>query len=452
MRIIVVGCGKIGSTILASLVAEGHDVVAVDQTPAVIDELTNIYDVMGVCGNGADCETLSEAGVEKAELVVAATDSDERNMLCCFIARRMGAKHTIARIRTPGYNDQSLGFLRQQLDLSTSINPELLAAKELFSLLRLPSALNVETFSHGHFEMVELVIKEDSLLDGLSLIELRKKFQAMFLVCVVQRGEEVYIPDGNFVLKVGDRIGLTATPAEIHKLLKMLGLLQRQAKNVMILGASRTAFYLAKMLLASGASVKIVEQDREQCEAFCEALPGVVMLHGDGVQQELLLEEGIGSMDAFVALTGMDEANILISFFAASQQVPKSIAKVNRSELAAMAQRLGLDCIISPKKIVSDVLVRYARALNNSRGSKMETLYKLMDDKAEALEFSVDEDFKWCHIALKDMKFKKNILIGGIIRGRRPIIPSGEERILPGDKVIVIVGGSRVENLSDIIQ
>lgn len=452
MRIIVVGCGKIGSTILASLVAEGHDVVAVDQNPAVVDEITNIYDAMGVCGNGADCEALSEAGVEKAELVVAATDSDERNMLCCFIARRMGAKHTIARIRTPGYNDQSLGFLRQQLDLSTSINPELLAARELFSLLRLPSAINVETFSHGHFEMVELVIKEDSPLDGLRLIELRKKFQAMFLICVVQRGEEVYIPDGNFVLKVGDRIGLTATPAEIHKLLKILGLLQRQAKNVMILGASRTAYYLAKMLLASGASVKIVEQDREQCETFCEALPGVVMLHGDGAQQELLLEEGIGSMDAFVALTGMDEENILISFFAASQQVPKVISKVNRSELAAMAQRLGLDCIISPKKIVSDVLVRYARALKNSRGSKMETLYKLMDDKAEALEFSVGEDFKWCRIALKDMKFKPHILIGGIIRGRRPFIPNGEDQILPGDKVVVIAGGSRVENLSDIIQ
>ena len=241
MRIIIVGCGKIGNTIVSSLVSEGHDVIAVDDDPDAIADITNTFDVMGVCGNGADCETLNEAEVEKAELLVAVTGSDEMNMLSCFIAKRMGAKHTIARIRNPEYNDSSLGFLCQQLDLSVSINPELLAAQELYNILKFPSAVNVETFSGRSFEIVEIRLKQDSPLVGMKLLELRKRYQAKFLVCAVQRGDKVYIPDGSFELQSGDKIGLTASPVEIQKLLKMLGILQKQARDVMILGASRTA-------------------------------------------------------------------------------------------------------------------------------------------------------------------------------------------------------------------
>ena len=291
MNIIVVGGGKIGTTILKSLVQEGHDVVVVDSNQKVIAEISNIYDVMCVCGNGVDWETLTEAGADKAQLLIAVTGSDEFNMLCCFMAKRIGTVHTIARIRNPEYNDQSLGFMRQQLDISMAINPDSLAAKELFNLLQLPVAERVETFSRRNFEMVQLVLKENSLLDGMSLMEMRKKYPASYLVGAVQRGEEALIPSGTFRLKSGDRIGLTAAPAEIEKLLKQLHLMQSSARNVMLVGGSRSAFYLAKMLLNGGNSVTIIEKDRDICESFAEALPGAIVICGDAAQEELLLEE-----------------------------------------------------------------------------------------------------------------------------------------------------------------
>jgi len=452
MNIIVVGCGKIGITILRSLVSEGHNVVAVDEDPQIIADITNVYDAMGVCGNGVDSETLLEAGAEKAQLVVAVTDSDEKNMLTCFLAKKMGAGHTIARIRNPEYNDRSLSFLRQHLTLDMTLNPELLAARELYNILKLPSAAKIETFSSRNFEMVELRLKGDSPMVGMSLWQLRKKYQANFLICCVRRGEDVIIPDGSFVLEAGDRIGITAAPTEVQKLLKMMGILQKQARNVMILGASKTAFYLAKMLLAGGNSVKIIDKDPTRCAEFCESLPKATVICGDGARQELLQEEGIASMDAFVALTGMDEENILISFFATSQNVPKVISKVNRPELAAMAEQLGLDCIISPRNFVSGVLVQYARALENSMGSGVETLYKVMDEKAEALEFFVRPDFRHVNVPLKNMALKPNVLLAGILRGRKAIIPSGDDVLQPGDRVVVLATGHRFGDLSDIMR
>lgn len=453
MKIIIVGCGKIGTSIIESLVGEGNDVVAIDSSPEVIDEVGNIYDVMCVCGNGADTETLEEAGVSKCDLFVAVTDSDELNMLACFVAERLGAKHTIARIRKPEYNDRSLDFLSKQLGLTVSVNPEWMAAKELFNILKLPAAVNIESFSGGNLEMVELRLKQESILDGLSLIELRKKFSAKFLVCAVQRGDEVYIPDGNFVLKSGDKIGITATTSEIQKLLKMLGLVQKSAKSVMILGASRIAYYLAKRLINSGSRVVIIDKNERVCREFASELPDAVVICGDGAEQELLLEEGLDSTDAFVALTGMDELNILISIFANSKKVPKVISKVNRNELAAMADDLGLDCIVSPKKIVSNVLARYARAIKNSQGrNSIETLYRLMNGSVEALEFNVSKDFKGLKIPLKDLKLKPNILIAGIIRGRKSLIPGGTDEICAGDRVVAIVSGQRMLDLNDILK
>ena len=452
MKIVVVGCGKIGTSILSSLVGEGNDVVAIDNSPSVIEDVGNIYDVMCVCGNGTDCVTLEEAGVAKAELFVAVTGSDEFNMLSCFIAERMGAKHTIARIRNPEYNDKSLGFLRQQLGLTVSVNPEWMASKEIYNILKLPAAVNIESFSHGNFEMVFIKLKPDSVLDGVSLIELRRMVDAKMLVCAVQRGEEVYIPDGNFVLKGGDKIGVTASFTEIQKFIKILSFATKPAKSVMILGASRISFYLAKRLISGGNKVKIIDKDERVCRAFAEELPEAVVICGDGAEQELLLEEGIESVDAFVALTGMDELNILISIFAQSKNVPKVIAKVNRNELAEMAEDLGLDSIISPKRIVSDVLSRYARALENSVGSNLETLYKLMDGSIEALEFNVSADFKGANIPLKALSLKPNILIAGIIRGRKATIPSGNDVILPGDKVVIIASARQMSDLSDILQ
>jgi len=452
MDIIVIGCGKIGSTILAKLVEEGHNVVAVDNDPEVIAEITNLYDVMGACGNGADCEILEEAGVNKAELVIAATGLDEFNMLSCFLAKKMGARYTIARIRNPEYNDRSLGFMRQQLGLSMAINPELSAAHELYNILKLPSAAKIETFSGRNFEMIEMRLKADSALDGMRVADMRTKYKARFLICAVQRGEEAYIPDGNFVLKSGDKIGLTASPAEIAKFSKEIGVSQKKARNIMILGGGRVAYYLAKKLCASGISVTIIERDRRVCEELCEVLPKAVIIHGDGAQQELLQEEGLLSVDAFVALTGMDEQNILISSYAQSQNVPKVIAKVNREELIPLAEHWGLESIVSTKKNIADVIVKYARALENSAGSSMETLYKLMDDKVEALEFKVKADFPMLNVPFKELKTKKNILIAGIIRDRKSIIPAGEDELRAGDRVIVLAANQRINTLSDILK
>ena len=453
MKIIVVGCGKIGTTILSSLAFEGHDVVAIATLPSAFSEISNIHDVMGVCGIGVDYESLSEAGADKADIFIASTGSDELNMLACFIARKMGAAHTIAKGSNPEYNDRNSAFMQKELGLSLAVNPALLAAHEIYNVLGLPSAAKIETFSGRRYEIVELVLRSDSPLDGMSLIELRKKYKADFLVCVVQRDEQVYIPDGNFVLRSGDRIALTASPGEMQKLMKMLGLMQKPIRDVMILGASKAAFYLSKMLIDGGSSVKIVELDRERCLEFSEKLGDVSMFHGDGARQELLLEEGLPSMDAFVTLTGMDEENMLLSVFASSLGLSKVVTKVNRDEFSSLAKKLGLDCIISPSKSVSDVIVSYARALQNSEGSSnIETLYKLMDGKAEALEFSVRSDFSLCGIPLRDMSLKSGILIGGIIRSRRTIIPKGDDVILPGDKVIVVAAGQRLDDLADIIK
>lgn len=451
MKIIVIGCGKIGTTIIASLTQEGHNVVAVDINPEAVAEVTNAYDIMAVCGNGADYDVLEEAGAEATDLLVSATGSDELNMLSCFLAKRMGTEHTIARIRNPEYNDKSLEFMRKQLDLAMAINPERLAAHELYNILKLPSAVKIETFSRRDFEMIELRLKNPSCLDGMSISEMRVKYNAKFLICAVQRGDKAYIPDGSFVLRSGDKIGITAAPTEILKLLRELGKLQKQARNIMILGGSRTAYYLARRLTASGNSVTIIERDRAICDELAEALPKAIIINADGAQQETLLEEGLRSLDAFVALTGIDEENILVSSFAQSQNVPTVIAKVNRDELIPLSEHWGLDCIVSPKKLISDVLVQYARALQNSADSSVETLYKLMDDKVEALEFTVKSDSKMIGIPFKDLKTKPNTLIAGILRDRRPIIPSGEDMLLAGDKVVVFAAEQRINQLSDIL-
>jgi len=452
MNIIIVGCGKIGTTILESLVAEGHNVVAVDNRPTALTDITNIHDVMTVCGNGADCEVLEEAGAEAADLIVAATGSDEVNMLCCQVADKMGIANTVARIRKPEFNDDSLPTMKRLLNLSMAINPDRLAAQEIYYMLRLPAAVKIESFSARKFEMIELRLKADSPLVGMPLSEARTRFKAKFLICVVQRGDQVFIPDGNFVLQGGDKIGLTAVHNEIQKLFRSMGLGKKQARKVMLLGGSRVAYYLAKRLLAAGVEVKIIDKDRITCEQLCELLPSATVICGDGAQQELLLEEGLDSMDAFVALTGMDEQNILLSFFANAHDVPKVIPKVNRRELGALAEQLGLDGVVSPRDIIADLLVQHARALENSMGSNVETLYRLMDDHAEALEFNVKDDPRLVRIPLKDLQLKPRVLVAGILRGRETVIPTGADMILPGDKVVVITANRRLNDLSDILK
>lgn len=451
MKIIIVGCGKIGRSMVEILTAEGHDVLVIDKDPTILNETTDMYDVMGVCGNAVDCDTLTEANANNTDILVSTTDSDEMNMLTCFLAKKLGAKYTVARIRNPEYNDKSLGFLRQQLDLSISLNPELLVAEEISNILQLPSAVKIERFSRRNIEMIEIILPKNSALDGLNLIKTREKYKANYLICTVQRDNKVYIPDGHFELKAGDRIGLVAAHGETKKLLNMLGLLRKQAKSVMILGGGKPSYYLAKKLISLGVDVKIIEKRLDRCEFLAAELPDAVVIHGDGAQQELLLEEGISSMDAFVSLTGMDEENIMLSIFASMQNVPKVVAKINREELLTMAEKLGVETIVSPSHLTTNIIVRYARALENSKGSNVETLYKLMDGKAEALEFNVKADSKVIGIPFKDIKLKANILIAGITRGRNTIIPSGNDMIMENDRVIVVSAEQRLHDIDDML-
>ncbi len=452
MNIIIVGCGKIGSTILENLTSEHHDIVAIDSDSKCISEISNLYDIMCLCGNGVDWETLVEAGAEKANLLIAVTGSDECNMLICYMAKKIGVPYTIARIQTPEYNDKSLGFIKQALDISFVINPNAVAAKEIFNLLQFPGAESIETFSRRNFELIELVLKPDSILHGMTLMEMKKKYPASYLVGIVQRDDEVIIPGGSFELRSGDRIGITASASEIEKLFKMLGTMKDRAKTAMIVGAGKYAYYLTRSLINNGTSVTVIDKDEASCKRFAEAIPEAVVIRGNATNKELLMEEGLNTTDAFITLTGQDEENILISYLAASKGVKKVITKINRDEFRPMAEKLGLECLVSPKHMISDIITRYARALANSEGSQVETLYNLMGGKAEAIEFIVREDFTHRGIPLKDLKLKKNTLVAGIIRGKKIIIPAGLDTIETGDHVVILSSSKRFSELGDILE
>ncbi len=454
MNIIVAGCGKIGTAVVSALVSEGHDVTAMDENLAVINEITNVYDVMAVCGNSTDCEALEEARVDGCDIFVAVTGYDELNMLACFLAKKMGAKHTVARIRNPEYNDRSLSFMRHQLELSMSMNPELLMAQELHNLLKIPSAFKVEYFSRRNLEMIEVRLKKDSALVGKKISKIRDREKQHFLIGAVLRDNQLHIPDGNFELREGDTVSIVASPSDMQKLLKSLGMIKKAVKDVMIIGGSKTAFYLAKILSTTGTNVKIIEKNREKCIKLSEILPKTTVIHGDGSHHDILMEEGLRSIDAFVALTGMDEENILTSLFAGEFNVPKIITKINSDELTKMGEKLGLDSVISTKSITADLIIRYARALENSMGSNIETLYKFMDGKAEAIEFNVRKGTKIIGTPIKELSIKQGVLVAGIIRERKTaIIPTGDTIINEGDRVIVIASAAhRLGDLSDILR
>lgn len=450
MNIIVAGCGKIGTVLIERLLEDGHDITAVDVEKTCIDSVANNYDIIGVCGNCADPDTLREASVESADVFIAATETDETNMVSAFFAKRMGAKHTIARIRRTEYNDGDISFIRKELELSRTINPEQAAARSIYNILKMPSASKIETFATRSLEMIEIKLRDNSPLSGLTLKQIREKHNGTYLICAVKRGETTTIPNGDFVLQSGDKTGIIAPHSELTKLLKKLGFINQKMSDVMILGGSRIACYLAKSLAAT-ASVKILEQNKDRCVLLSKELPRCEIINSDGAHSEILAEEGLKDMDAFVALTGLDEENILMSVYANSLGVPKVVTKVNRNELAGMSELLGLDSIFSPGKLVADTVVSYVRALQDAPGGKVETLYKLMDDTAEALEFIASESFSASGRKLMETKFRSNILVAGIIRNGETIIPSGTDCIMPGDRVIIISARQGIKALSDIL-
>lgn len=452
MRIIVVGCGKVGQTIVRGLSKEEHDIAVIDVDPAVTEDVSEQYDVLGVVGNGASYSVLQEAGVEAADLLIAVTDSDEQNLLCCLFARKVGRCSTIARVRNPVYS-QEIGYIKEELGLSMTVNPEFAAAEEIARILRFPSAIKIETFSGGHAELLQFVIPEGSVLDGAALNELPGKLGSAILIGAVERGDDAIIPGGDFVLRSGDTISIVSAPRDAKKFFAKLGVDIHRVNGTLIAGGGKIAFYLAKMLMSSGIRVKIVESDRKRCEELAEALPGALVLCADASDQEVLREEGIETCDSFVSLTGIDEQNIFMSLFV--RQVnprAKVITKSNRINMDCILGKLGLDSLIHPKDLTSDSIIRYVRAMQNSIGSNVETLYNVIEDKVEALEFIIRKKSPVVGIPLADLAIKKDVLVASIIRGGRTIMPSGSTTIEVGDSVVIFTTSRGYGDITDILE
>ena len=451
MKIVIIGDGKVGHKLAVQLSEENYDITLIDQNEGKLKEALNEMDIFCITGNGADAEIMKQADVPRADLVIACASTDEMNMLSCLIARRLGAKHTIARVRNPIYYRQ-IGMLKEDLQLSMAVNPELAASNEILRILLFPEANKVETFMKGRVELVEYALGSDQPLTDLSLAEVYRKFQIKILVCAVKRGKEVYIPDGNFVLREGDRIHIAAGHQDLKTFFKSLGRKNAKVKKVLICGGGHVCFYLAAQLLKVGMQVKIIERNEKRCEELCELLPKATILHGNAADHDLLLEEGIGDADAFVALTGMDEENIIMAFFAKTIGVPKIIAKVNEDMRAQMIEGLGIDSIVSAKSATADEIMGYVRARNNSYSSaNVETMYHLVQGKVEALEFIIKKECEYTQMSLKDLPIKKNNLIACIGRKRDVIIPNGDDHLEAGDSVIVVTKDHIVSSFRDIL-
>ena len=451
MKIVVIGDGKVGRTIVEHTSKEGHEVIIIDKNPKVIEQIVDKYDVMGICGNGASYEIQKSASVNKADLVVATTSSDEVNILSCIVAKALGARFTIARVRSYEYNSQ-IDIMKKTLGITLILNPEYETAKEISNIINFPEAIRVDTFAKGNVDLVELYIPENSPLIDQSLSSIHSKYQVSILVCAVQRGDEVIIPDGNFVFKAKDKIHITASRNNVRAFLKKLGLIESKLQTVLIIGGGKISLYLAEQLIKNKYKVKIVEKDYKRCLELSELLSDATIIHGDGSDQILLQEEGINETDAVVCLTDLDEENIIVSMYASKQNVHKIITKVNKNTLFNLFETIDMASIVAPKEITASRIVSYVRATSNLRGSNVITLYKLVNNQVEALEFIAKDNKKIVNIALKDLKLKSKILIACIIRDGEVIIPSGNDMIMNNDSVIVVTTADKcLTELSDIL-
>lgn len=452
MNIVIIGDGKVGHKLAKQLSDERYNVALIDQNEKKLKNSMNELDIACFLGNGASAEVQKEAGVPEADLVIACTSTDELNMFCCLLARRLGAKQTIARVRSPLYYQQ-IHLIKEDLKLSMAVNPELALAGEISRVLIFPAAAKVETFCKGRVELVEVSVGEQSLVRDVSLRDLYKRYQIKMLVCAVQRGSEVYIPDGSFVLRPGDKMNIAASHKDIEDFFKLTGFRGMKVKNVMICGGGRVAYYLANQLSALGMQVKIIEQDEDRCMELCELLPKATIIHGNAADHELLEEEGIANADAFVSLTGMDEENIIMSMYAQNRQVPKVITKVNEEALHHMIDRLGMESVVSAKNVTAGVILGYVRAMNNSMGSaNIESVYQLCGGRVEAMEFRIREATRYTGVRLKDLTIKENHLVACIVRKRQIIIPGGNDTLEVGDSVIVVSASQGLEDLQDILR
>lgn len=451
LNIIIVGCGKVGMTLIEQLSKEGHDITIIDKNVAKVQEMSNLYDIMGLVGNGASYSVQMEAGIENADLIIAVTASDELNLLCCTVAKQVGDCAAIARVRTPDYSKEA-GYLREKLGLTMIINPELEASLETARILYLPTALEVNSFAHGQAEIVKFKIPEGNLLDGMTIATLGKSITNEILICAIEREGEVYIPGGNFQMAKNDIVSFVAPRRHIRSFLKKIGFKTKQVKDAMIVGGGKASYYLAKQLIAMGIDVKIIEQNKERCEELSILLPEAIIINGDGTDEEVLREEGIEYAQAFIPLTGIDEENIMLTLHAKQVSNAKLITKINRSTFKNVISKLDLGSVIYPRYITSEAIIAYVRAKKNSTNSNIETLYHMFDNRAEAIEFRVDEPSSVTGIPLKDLMLKNDLLVSFIYRNGKVQIPSGLDTIEVGDTVMIVTTHTGLDNIQDIIR
>lgn len=452
MNIIIVGCGKVGQKLAEKLSQEKeHNITVIDTRYDVVQDLINEYDIMGVCGSCSDLDTLTEAGVSDADLLIAATGADELNLLTCFMAKKAGGCQTIARVRNPEYAKE-LHIFKEDLGLAMIINPEDAAAREIARILRFPSVIKIDTFAKGRVEILKFKVTSNSPIAGLKLYEVSSKFGGEVLVCGVERGDSAYIPNGDFMIEAGDLVSIVASPAESVDFFKKIGIKTNSVKDTMIVGGGATAYYLAKHLISSGIRVKIIEKSATRCEKLCELLPSASIINADGTENRVLLEEGLERAESLVTLTNIDEGNILLSLFAKTIMRGKIVTKVNRIAYDEVIDGLDLDTVIYPKNITADYIVRFVRAKKNSLGSNIETMHLILDGKAEALEFRIAENSPIANVPLEQLKLKDNTRIACINRKGTIITPHGKDTILPMDTVIVVTTNTGAKDISDIFK
>lgn len=452
MQIIIVGCGKVGYTLVEQLSGENHNIIVIDEKEEKVHAITDELDTMGIVGNGVSYQTLREAGITRTDLLIAVTGSDEQNLLCCVIAKKTGHCKTIARVRNPIYFMER-DFLLHEFGLALIINPEMTSAAEIARIFQFPSAVKIDTFAKGRVEMLHFRVTADCLLNNYELVHIRTTLKCDVLVCTVTRADQVIIPRGDFVFRAGDLVTIVSTPSKASDFFRKIGINIGRIRTAMIVGGGTIAYYLARRLLGVGINTKIIEIDPARCEKLHELLPKATVICGDGTDQKVLQQEGLENVQGFAALTGLDEENILVSLYAKKVSKAKIATKVNRITFNDVLDDLQLDSIIYPRLSTADSITKYARSMNESLNSNVENLYKLEDGRVEALEFYIKEKVPGItEIPLMDMNIKKNILLCSINRRDNVIIPGGHDTIQVGDTVVLVTTNSRLNDIKDILE
>lgn len=451
MNVIIVGCGQVGRTLAAQLSEEGHNITVIDTSDEKVKAITNQIDVMGVIGNGASHTIQEQADVKNADLLIAVTDSDELNLLCCVIAKKAGDCHTIARVRDPAYKTEA-EYLKEELGLGMVINPELATAEEIARVLRFPSAISIETFAKGKIELVKFKLPEDSPLVGMSVKDFISKQKCDVLFCTAERGDDAFIIKGDFVFEAKDTVSIIASSRKINSFFKKIQYQNNSVKDAIIVGGGEITHYLCGLCKGTGISLKVIEDDKELCTELAEAYPDVTVINSDTSEQDTLLSEGIEHTGAFVALTDLDEENIILSLYAKERSRAKLVTKIKRIDFYDVIKHLELDSVVYPKNVTANMISRYARSMNGKRGSNIQTLYSILSGRIEACEFIVTAGSPITGVPLSELRFKKNALIAAIIRGKSIITPRGYDSIMQGDSVIIVSEKTGVRDILDIFE